>query len=453
MEKPRVSLALVAALMLALAARADIAPTQFIGSGIASRSVSTIRMEKAAVEIDWGTPCRLTATFRMVNASATPQEIRVGFPMPGSHSFISLPTKAPDDLVMTFNGEHAVVTPPRTDDDRDVGQAWVWYHTTHTFKPGTTIVVVKTPLYASLVPARPYRESLFYCIQTGGNWHGTIGEEEVIIRFPHAVATDQITAASPAGYEVEGNCVRWRFVDIKPIGKEHDISLSYVRPDAMHVLAGLRQELAQRPESSATAVKLAKHLLALGNTKSNAGYPPSQLGREQYDALLKNIPNAADRKTFMDYYRATAEGLYKAPNTEWTQQRTDLVPILADAGYRDPHSLAPHLLEGERLLKDTLAREPQNADAWNIYLANYWRFAFAAVGSWSDWVGMNRLRPAQAQLIEIAARNCPDDECIRSWLELRRSPSDRRDLTGLHEAMKRRGVWDLDFPKLDYGYY
>jgi hypothetical protein len=81
-----------------------------------------------------------------------------------------------------------------------------------------------------LVSSTAFRESLFYCIQTGGNWAGTIGEEEVTIRFPHPIEKDQITGIAPAGYQVDGNCVRWRFVDFKPKGKEYDISLTYVRP-------------------------------------------------------------------------------------------------------------------------------------------------------------------------------------------------------------------------------
>jgi hypothetical protein len=127
-----------------------------------------------------------------------------------------------------------------------------------------------------------------------------------------------------------------------------------------------------------------------------------------------------------------------------------MVQILADAGYRDQNSRLPFLLEAERLLKDVLARDPHNAEAWNVYLANYWRFSFAALG---HRFGKTRLSPKQAKLIETAAKNCPNDECLQLWLGLCRAPPDKRDTTALNEAIKRRGFMAVDFPKLNYAYY
>jgi hypothetical protein len=300
-----------------------------------------------------------------------------------------------------------------------------------------------------LVYATPFREALHYCIETGGNWASTIGEEVVTIRFPHPVEKDQITGASPAGYQVDTNCVRWRLVDFKPIGREYDISLTYVRPDVMRILSILRQEVAQHPDSSAAAIKLAKHLLVLGNAKSNSGFPPSRLSKEQYEEILQNIA-AHDQKVFANHYRLTAGGRYEESSTEWTSERVGLIQVLADAGYRDLHSTHPFILEAESLLKKTLAREPDNSAAWNVYLASYWRFSFAAMG---HWFGATVLSRSQAKLIETAAENCPNDECIQLWLELRKSSPKNRNQTKLIEAIKRHGFMTIDFPKIEYGYY
>lgn len=407
-------------------------------------------MQKAAVEIDWGTPCKLTATFEMVNSSDAPQNIRVGFPMPSSE-FAPRPSQAPDDLTMTFDGEPAPVTPPGAGrEDVDSRRAWVWFHCPHTFKPGTTTVVVQAPLYASRVPGGPYQESLFYCIETGGNWAGTIGEEEMTIRFPHPIEKDQITQVSPADHRIEGNSVRWRFVDFKPRSNEYDVALTYLRPDVMRTLVTLRRDWNQHPDSSVAAVKLAKHLLVLGSGKSNSGFPPSRLTKEQFASLQANIASRADKKTFVAHYRPNAAGNYEEVSTEWTPERLGLIQILADAGYRDERSNSPFILEGERLLKDTLARDPHNAEAWNVYLASYWRFSFAAVG---HGFGMTRLSQSQAKLIETAAANCPEDECLKLWLALRRAPADKRNSTELLETIQRRGFLQVDYPKLEYGYY
>jgi hypothetical protein len=80
----------------------------------------------------------------------------------------------------------------------------------------------------------------------------------------------------------------------------------------MQVLSELRKDVERRPESSAAAVKLAKHLLALGNVKSNSGFPPSRLSKEQYETILKNGPSPKDRKILAEHYRRmTPDGFTK----------------------------------------------------------------------------------------------------------------------------------------------
>lgn len=444
----RLALLLLSTSLLALLpTRADIAPSTFVGSGIVPRSGSSVRMEKATVEIVWGTPCLLTATFRMVNASKDSEEIQVGFPMPYG------PGGSPHKLSMSFDGQAAMVTPPDTKAKEEEGlRQWVWYHCQHKFKPGTTIVVVKSHLRASRVYATGFREELNYCIETGGNWRGDIGEEEVTIRFPHPVEKAQITNIAPAGYKIDGNCVNWRFTHFKPAGKDHDIAIEYVRPDAMKVIAELREQAARQSDSSAAAIKLAKHLLALGNIKSNSGFPPSDLSKEQYDVLLKAITAPENKNIFANHYRLTPKGRYEAATSEWTAERISLVQILADAGYRDEHSKLPFILEGESLLKDTLARDLHNAEAWNVYLASYWRFSFAAMG---QSFGQTCLSAAQAKLIEQAAQNCPEDECISLWLKMRNSPPDKQDaaMSAIFDAIESHHFLTVDFPKIEYGYY
>ena len=274
-----VALGLLAFSGLTWSVQADIAPTRFTGSGIVARSETAIRMQRAVVDIGWGMPCELTATFEMVNSSGTSIDMRMGFPMPAGE-FESRPSTVSDDLTITFDGVPAEVTPPGGGtEDRDNRRDWAWYHCQHTFKPGTTTVVVNALLRASLDSGRAFHESLYYCIETGRNWAGTIGEEVVTIRFPHPIAKEQIAVASPAGYKIEGDSVRWHFKDFKPTGQTHDIAITYLRPDAMKVLSALRQDAARAPDSSAAAVKLAKHLLVLGYAKSNAGFLPRRLTR------------------------------------------------------------------------------------------------------------------------------------------------------------------------------
>ena len=445
---PPWSKAAVTLLLVASGAYADISPTQFVGSGISAKSDASVTMEKAKVEIVWGTPCALSATFTMVNSSSEPKALTVGFPMYFNEEAPA--TKALDPLSLSFDGEAGMVSPPsKGSEERDIRRDWLWYYCKHTFKPGKTEVAVKTILRASLVYSTPFHESLHYCIETGRNWAGNIGEEEVTIRFPDPPRQEQITRALPATYEIDGNCVRWRFVNFKPTGQEFDIALTYVRPDVMRAVIALRDSARKNPDASATAIRLAKHVLMLGSAKSNSGFPPSLLGTEQYDALLARIAATRERKVFVDHYRPHAEGGYRAVSSAWTPGRLDLIQVLAEAGYRDEASQRGFITEGEKLLKDLLARDPHDAEAWNVYLANYWRFSFAAVG---HWFGATRLSRAQAKLIETAAENCPADETIRLWLALRHGDPGKRDPEALFKAIRERGFMKVDYPVIDYGY-
>jgi hypothetical protein len=421
---------------------ADISPTKYVGSGIVAQLDADVRMESAKVEIVWGTPGTLSATFLMTNPTSRPQALTVGFPMPrGDES----DPRAPDPLTISFDGvEAAVAAPAYRRPGRYDRPEWRWFECVHTFKPGTTQVVVKTVLRASGVDATPFRETLFYCLETGGNWAGTIGLEEVTIKFPHPILNDQITSAAPGGYRVEGNEVRWRFVDFKPKRAEYDIALTYVQPEVIQFIASLREAAAKAPESTAARIKLAKHLLALGNAKSNAGVPPLQLSLVEHTTIARRLKSAKQRQAFLAYYWQPGENGFSAGSPGWTPERLEMVQILADADYRDEFSRSPFILEGEQLLQDVLKRDPHQAEAWNLYLASYWRFSFAAIG---HWFGVTQLSEHQAALIETAARNCPADETIQLWLQLRKSKPEMRNTDKLFEAIKRNGFQRLEFPE------
>ncbi|MGC4071209.1 MAG: hypothetical protein QM760_01550 [Nibricoccus sp.] len=420
---------------------ADIAPTEFVGAGIKPTGNTVVRMEKAVVDIVWGTPCSLTATFTMVNPSNEPQKLEIGFPvMPGL--VFENPGMKPSPLSIAFDDAEATVEPPIFD------HGMAWYRCPHAFKPGTTIVTVKTALLSSGVYASGFHESLFYCIETGGKWAGTIGEETVTIRFPHPIQKDQIVGAAPAGCQIEGDSVRWRLVNIEPKGKEFDITLTYIRPDAMQVIAALRRDVAQKPESAAPAIRLARNLLALGNSKSNSGFPPSRLSQDAYVALLSKITGTESRSIFIRHYSVIKDGVYFEAGSKWTKDRIALIRILANADYRDEDSKTPFILEAESLLTAVIKREPHNAEAWNVYLANYWRFSFAAVG---HWFGSTEFSEAQIQAIKTAAKNCPDDKFIQDWLKLTRT--NKRGINELMGSLENAGYYRIDLPTPQRRYY
>lgn len=121
--------------------------------------------------------------------------------------------------------------------------------------------------------------------------------------------------------------------------------------------------------------------------------------------------------------------------------------ILSDAGYRDERSLTGFVRQGEELLLKVLEEDPHNAEAWNVYLANYWRFSFGALGRrWGpSWLGKG-----QADAIRHAAEECPEDPTIKLWLEISRQGTTEARITQpiLVEANKSisgRGFREVEF--------
>ena len=87
-----------------------------------------------------------------------PVALKVGFPMPGNED-ARAPTKAPDDLTITFDGEAASVTPSSASkEDRDARRDWAWYHCRHTLTPPVTSLYCVIPTKSQV---RKWRRWLF----------------------------------------------------------------------------------------------------------------------------------------------------------------------------------------------------------------------------------------------------------------------------------------------------
>lgn len=435
-------LPLIASASLIQCSKSDIAPTQFVGSGISTTEDTSIEMESAVVEINVDTPCKLSAQFQMQNRSDKEKEVTIGFPMPLQD--------APAKLSMTIAGRKTLADGPKmaADEDSHPLSEWVWYHRKHRFSPGRTSVAVDSDLRPSRVYSAPYRESILYCIETGGRWAGSIGNEQVVVRFPDKIQPDQMLEVKPEGYVIKGNEIHWQFKNLEPVSSAHDIRVTYVRQDVMQVLARLREKAKKEPEDTKPALELAKHLLALGYSKSNCGFPPSRLGAAEYEDLKGRITPAASLELFIRRYKKSDDGSYEEIDSEWTDGRFQMVQILADAGFRDEESRIWCIREAEELLMSLMTRDARNPEVWNVYLANYWRFSFAAVG---HWFGSTRFGRAQLAAIEKAHRECPNDRCIKLWKKCVETQGDEAVLQELNSEIERRGTLMVTFPKMKGG--
>ncbi|MDR0353253.1 MAG: hypothetical protein LBI02_07875, partial [Opitutaceae bacterium] len=266
--------------------RADIAPTTFVGGGIVPKDNGVIKMRSARVDITWGAPCALKAVFEMENTTGSAQGVTVGFPVPVPYDRISEEpdAKMAGPVAMSFNGKKEIVATPAAVEDQN--NNWVWFYKNHDFAPGITTIEVTASLRPSLTKGLAYRERLSYCIETGGKWAGAIAFEEVTIHFPEPLEQGQIDSIKPDSAQIEGNRVRWVFKDIEPRGEEYDIAITYLHPAAMRVLTRLRGDYKKNPSSADAALKLARHLLALGFVYSNSGYLPVRLSENEFRHCL-----------------------------------------------------------------------------------------------------------------------------------------------------------------------
>lgn len=478
----------------------DIAPTEYVGSTVIPVDISGIRMEDAKVDIVWGTPCKLTARFVLNNGTTNPTEVHLGFPMliPKYQRGVE---KSWPGFKIAFDGALSdaseVTTASLKERIPHYHEDDTWYRCRHTFQPGRTVVTIEAALPASLTYQVPYQERLFYCIQTGGKWDGTIGCEEVNVHFPAPVEPGQIVDARPSTFVIRGDVIQWRFLDFKPKGSEFDISLRYFRPDAFLILSDLRKRHAANPRDSALTVRLAKDLFVLGPMKGNLGFAPPDFAPVEFQGILSKINNPADRAFFSSSYvagydaflaglknpedRKVLSSSYESNKARaatitdpeiranWARQLQrykedfwcldpygesqgelpgEIIRILNSVDYKGFRSQFPAIEEAEDAIKRLLEAEPKNAEAWNVYLANYYRIGFNAVGLFR-W-GNTRFYSRQITLIGRAHQECPQDAAINLWYQW---CSGNGTGAGLEDLLKKNGVFDSDFPRLNYGYY
>ena len=460
---------LLSAVSLVGVVDADIAPTSFAGGSIIPVDVSDMHFKDAFVQIQWGAPCQLDATFEIVSDRKEPTSMEIGFPV-GRYERYEPTHEAPQcgDGTGYLSDDPKMVNPSIISisvNGKQVqafrrnrgysgmgylgGNYTTWYFANVVINPGSNEIKVKTELSSGEVnEQRSFVRQINYCVWTGARWGGQIEHERIEIVFPSEISDALIQEVKPWGiYKVEGKKLIWDYKDITPHGDNLDISVSVLLPEVEAILSRMRQAYRDHPEDTKAALQLARHLFLLGSNFCNQ-CQPGKLDAREFHRLLNDLPPSKQeiirhfyRLERTDRYEASLRDMYDMH--EGVEVRKTVYKILADYGMCENYPGLGKVLEAKEIVEGVLKKDPHNEEAWLLFLDNYWRFSLG-VGGGDDRFSL--MGAKQADAIRRAHELCPASKRIQAWLALVDAADDKLDwIRGpqtTREPTEFDGIWD-----------
>jgi len=227
-----------------------------------------------------GLGARVTADFDLANPEAKAQSIQVGFPLNVP------PASANSGGFINLTGLRAFVAGSEVSTTLQTVGADTWSAWQMTFAPGLTHVHVTYDLPATVDRCSA---ELGYVLHTGAAWAGTIGQADLIVRYPYAA---EATFLSPhglylgdttAGSQVAGNDLRWHYDNLEPT-KANDLAVTFVTPECWLQVAAARNAL----NANATA----QNYWHLANTYADLVL----YGHSFYSPLIAQVADAQFQK-------------------------------------------------------------------------------------------------------------------------------------------------------------
>ncbi len=235
-------------------ARADMAPFPGeAGTGLGTAGVTDIRMISETVVLEIAdvtftngsgfpltrTGALVTADFLLNNPENNAQSLQVGFPLDVPSQAAGAGGYAKLYSLRAFAGGNEASTQIET-----VGQE-TWSAWQMSFAPGNTQVRVTYGLPATVDGCSA---ELGYVLHTGAAWAGSIGQADLIVRYPYAA---EVTLLSPhgiylgnttTGYQVAGTDLRWHYDNLEPMPAD-DLVVTFVTPECWLKVAAARTAL------------------------------------------------------------------------------------------------------------------------------------------------------------------------------------------------------------------
>jgi len=426
---------MVLALLSAIAPvslRGDIAPTKFMGGSLVPVKDSDVSLDDAEVDIEWGTPCKIDARFTLNNLSKAEKSTEIGFPVGAYHPGTGLKEEYEESestapsrmepvdssaILVELNGQPVAVfrrIPDRSSvplQFRYDGKT-TWYYYTGVLRQGVNSVRVRTNLTPSGVYGMGFRRIIAYCIWTGGRWKGPIGHERVAIHFPYSVNDTTVYDIKPQSGRASGNSLVWDFRMIEPKRDEYDIEAEFLLPSVASKLAEIREAYEKNPHSRDAILRYARHLVAMGYAKGNAGFPPRSFSRADFEKILADTKDPQGQEILKRFYREGADGLFRSATDEWNKDAIKMVSILAAAGYVDKYPGCEYDEKAKQILDEWLRLNPKDSEVWRFYLSNSSSFFFAGQGNMWGIAAWGR---DQRAAVNRAFESCPEDPVVVFW--------------------------------------
>lgn len=273
----REHLTLAAVLIIALlvpagSALADVAPPQYAQGGSIDPHGTTTQVRMAAEQVlltvedesNLGPNtaglaaglmrARVEADFVMHNAGTAQEAFDVWFPLSAPNGFGDINRVA--DFAAEVNGEPARIVEQQAPGEWDEMVAWATWPVTF---PAGEDVNIKVTYTTWPTGYRPYG-TFEYILETGAGWAGPIGAGTVTFRLPYAVTADNAALDIAGAPDVSGQDVTWTFANLEP-ARENNLSLTVLAPPVWREIQAAREAVLAAPGHDAQ-LRLARALVA-----------------------------------------------------------------------------------------------------------------------------------------------------------------------------------------------
>ncbi len=308
-----------AALRMPTPVHADMAPPETPPGANLVPGVETTQVRMAAETVTltiaadpadpMGAIAHTTATFTMRNLGSASETMQARFPLTffngNSDGYGNFPEIA--EIAVRVNGKSVstrreLQSSFPTEFSYHETQEIPWAVFEVTFPPAQD-VIVEVSYTVSGYGYYPY-EVFRYVLETGAGWNGTIGNADIIIRFPYEATRQNVWMenAASSGYgdptsggALSGNEIRWHFENLEPTS-ENNIEVIVVSPALWERVLKESQTVAKNPKDGEAWGRLGKAykdvvLLNKGLRDDSAGLEMFRLSRAAYETCLTLLPN------------------------------------------------------------------------------------------------------------------------------------------------------------------